>query len=43
MGSLCDTVSVLSMGAPKVHPLGVAPELCVDFENNPFKGPHLML
>jgi hypothetical protein len=28
------------LGALKVHPMGVAPELLVDFRNNPFKGLH---
>jgi hypothetical protein len=43
MGLLYGTISALPMGAPKVHPVGVAPELSVDFRNNPFKGLHLML
>jgi hypothetical protein len=29
------------LGAPKVHPMGVALELRVDFRSNPFKGFHL--
>jgi hypothetical protein len=43
MGLLYGTISALPMGAPLVHPLGVAPELSVDFRNNPFKGLHLIL
>jgi hypothetical protein len=34
-----DIVNLL--GAPKVHPMGVAPELLVDFRINLFKGLHL--
>jgi hypothetical protein len=29
------------LGAPKVHPMGVAQEHRVDFGSNPFKGLHL--
>jgi hypothetical protein len=29
-----------SLGAPKVHPMGVAPELWVDYWNNPLEGLH---
>jgi hypothetical protein len=31
------------LGAPKVHPICVSPELSVDFRNNLFKGVHFML
>jgi hypothetical protein len=47
LGPACGFVAWLDfellLGAPKVHPLGVAPELWVDFRNNPFKCLHFML